>query len=331
MPPAADGPEVTVVVPAYNVAPFIGACLASLLAQSHAGWRCVVVDDGSGDGTAERVLEVADPRVTLRRRANGGVSRARNQGLAEAGSPYVMFLDGDDVLHPTALERLVRGLEQAPGAVAAFGALRKVLANGTPYPGEKPLAAVRYPDGDVLERMVRENFLANGGQVLVRAEAARRAGGFDPDLRLSEDWAFWCRLARLGPFRYIGAEAEVFSLRMSAGSASGALAADWSNHRPALERVLGDPELAARFTPGRWRRLSRQVRASHLWEAGRVNFTFRRFGPARRLMVSALLRDPRPKRLALFALAQLSQILGRALASRLRFRDEDQQAASQRY
>ena len=312
-----------VVIPAYNAGRYIEDCLASLAAQSAPDWRAIVVDDGSTDDTAERVSRLADQRISLVRQSNAGVSATRNRGLVEVQAERVMFLDADDRLHPTALERLGRGLDAAPRAVAAFGALRKMLADGRPYPGEKPLEAVRYPDGDVLEPMLRENFLANGGHVLVRTAEARGTGGFDPRLRLSEDWEFWCRLALRGPFHYIGAPPEVFTLRMTPGSASGGLAADWNNHCPALDAVLGNPAIQARFSPAVWRRLTRRIEASHRWEAGRVNFTCRKFDVARRLMLRALSDDPTPKRLALFALAQVSQATGRPLASRLRFRDDD--------
>ena len=101
---------------------------------------------------------------------------------------------------------------------------RKVLADGSPYPGEKPLGRVAYPSGDILEAMLQNNFLANGGHVLVRTEAARHVGGFDERLRLSEDWEFWCRLALEGPFAYIGAEPECLYLRVAPASASGGMA-----------------------------------------------------------------------------------------------------------
>jgi len=205
----------------------------------------------------------------------------------------------------------------------AFGSLRKILANGDAYPGERSLDVATYPTGDVLESIVRENFLANGGHALIRTQAARQAGGFSTTLRLSEDWEFWCRLALLGPFEFIGAKPEVFYLRVTVGSSSGGLAADWSNHLPALNAVLNNPDIAARFSPPAWRSLARKVRASHRFEAGRVNFTCRRFGVARRLMLQALWEDFRLKRFILFVLAQLSQAMGRSLVSRLRFRSDD--------
>ena len=331
-------PTVSVVVPAFDVAGFIGPCLDSVLAQSLRDWECIVVDDGSRDDTAGRVARCPDTRVRLLRQVNAGVSSARNAGLAAARGRFVMFLDGDDLLHPTALERLARALDEhtpdegAPdepvsgsqsAAVAAFGTLVKLLADGTPYPGQKPLAQHRYPSGDVLARMIEENFLANGGHVLVRTDAARALGGFDTRLRLSEDWEFWCRLAARGGFRFIGATPEVFYLRLRLGSASAPLSAEWANHQGSLDAVLSNPELRARFEPAAWARLERRVRASHLWEAGRVNFTTRRFAAARRLMLRSLAIHPHRKRLALFVLAQLSHAANRSLVSRLRFVDDD--------
>ncbi len=97
--------------------------------------------------------------------------------------------------------------------------------------------------------MIRENFLANGGHVLVRTEAARRIGGFDATLRLSEDRKFWCRLTAQGAFHFIGRVPEVFSLRVRPGSAFGPLAGDWANHRHSLEVVLDRPITGIECSP----------------------------------------------------------------------------------
>ena len=328
-PPSDAAPDVTVIIPAYNVAAFIDDCLDSVLAQRFGSWECWVVDDGCVDATADRVLARTDPRIRLIRQANAGVSAARNAGLAQASGRYAMFLDGDDVLHPQALERLVTALDEHPEAAAAFGTLVKILPDGSLYPGQKPLARHRYPTGDVLARMVEENFLANGGHVLVRTTAARAVGGFDASLRLSEDWEFWCRLAAVGEFFFIGTEPEVFYLRVRPGS-SAAAASDWAKHQASLEAVLGNKTLRSRFPAAAWPRLARQVRASHMWEAGRVNFTERRFAAARGLMLRSLLLHPRGKRIALFLLALASQALNRPLVSRLRFSDADAAVTARR-
>jgi hypothetical protein len=305
------------------VAGLILPCLASIMAQSHDSWQAIVVDDGSTDATAAEVGTLDDPRISLVQQKNAGVSTARNHGLALAEGRYVMFLDGDDVLNPTAFARLADMLDARAPAVAAFGTFLKILPSGAPYPDQKPLALHRYPDGDVLEPMLRGNFLANGGHVLIRTEVARRLGGFDTRLRLSEDWEFWCRLAAEGTFAFIGTEPEVFSLRVRPGSSSGGLSVDWANHRPSLDAILGNAAIRGRFSDAAWRRLSQAMLASHMWECGRVNFTMRRFRDARRLMLGALRLEPTPKRAVLFLAAAVQRRTNRALVSRLRFRDQD--------
>ena len=316
-------PEITVIVPAYNVAGLILPCLSSIMAQSRSDWQAIVVDDGSTDATVDEVRSLDDPRISLVQQDNAGVSAARNHGLARAEGRFVMFLDGDDVLNPAAFARLIAALDARQQAVMAFGTFLKILPGGAPYPGQKPLALHRYPDGDVLEPMLRGNFLANGGHVLIRTEVARRLGGFDTSLRLSEDWEFWCRLAAEGAFTFIGTEPEVFSLRVRPGSSSGGLSVDWANHQPSLTAVLGNPSIRGRFSKPAWRRLARAMHASHMWECGRVNFTMRRFRDARRLMFGALRLEPTPKRVAMFLAAAVQRRTNRAIVSRLRFRDLD--------
>lgn len=316
-------PQITVIVPAYNVAGLILPCLASIMAQSRDDWQAIVVDDGSTDATADEIRTLDDPRISLVQQRNAGVSAARNHGLSLAHGRFAMFLDGDDVLNPTAFARLGAALDARQQAVAAFGTFLKILPSGAPYPGQKPLALHRYPDGDVLETMLRGNFLANGGHVLIRTDVARRLGGFDTRLRLSEDWEFWCRLAAEGEFAFIGTEPEVFSLRVRPGSSSGGLSVDWANHQPCLDTIGGNTAIRARFPAPAWRKLERAMRASQMWECGRVNFTMRRYREARTLMLGALRLEPTRKRVATFIAAAVQRRTNRTVMSRLRFRDQD--------
>ena len=318
---------VTVVIAMFNAEAYIQDCLASVISQSLRDWRCIVVDDGSSDRSFERARALPDERIQVVQQKNRGVSAARNVGLASTKTSFVMFLDADDVLHPTALARLALILGRTPTAAAVFGSFRKVLADGSPYPGEKPLARVTYPSGDVLAAMLQNNFLANGGHVLVRTDRARRAGGFDERLRLSEDWEFWCRLALEGPFDYIGPEPTCLYLRVAPTSSSGGLARTWDAHQPALQAVLENPRIQARFSPLAWRGWPDTVRAVHLWEAARVNFTLRRFADARRMMLEVLICRPTAKRLIQFFLSELARGLDRPILSRYRFAELDRRIA----
>jgi len=111
-------PRVSVITPCYNAGAFVGAMLDSVRAQTLVDWEQLVVDDGSSDDSVEIVDQAAaaEPRVRLFRQSNAGVSRARNAGYAAASpdSDYLLFLDADDMLEPTMLERMVEHMDARP-------------------------------------------------------------------------------------------------------------------------------------------------------------------------------------------------------------------------
>src|SRR5438309_11153343 len=111
-------PTVSVIIPCFNTAAFVGTAIRSVVAQTLGDWECVVVDDGSTDGSAAIVeaLCANEPRLKLIRKANGGVCTARNAGF-RAASPegrYLIFLDADDCLEPQALEIMTRYMDERP-------------------------------------------------------------------------------------------------------------------------------------------------------------------------------------------------------------------------
>jgi GT2 family glycosyltransferase len=291
-------------------------------AQTFGEWECIVINDGSTDATAERVREFADSRIRLIDQPNKGVSAARNAGLAEARGSYVLFLDGDDLLHREALARLSACLDQNPRALAAYGSVWAIFEDGTSYP-QKPLHRRRFASGDLLESLMRWETFLSVACALIRVDGVRKIGGFNERLRLSEDWEFWCRLAACGPIQFVGAVPEASYVRLRTWSASRQLSPSWDNHLPAIQALSSNRALAAKFGETRWRRLTRQMLASQLWEAGRMNFISRRYAEARRLMLRSFANAVTPKRIALFVIAQASQVLGVSLVPRLRFLDED--------
>ena len=115
---AADtaAPKVTVVIAAYNAERFIRQTLDSVFAQTLRDVELIVVDDGSTDGTPAILRTIDDRRLSVLRQANGGVSAARNAGLALARAPYIFFLDADDVLLPDALQRMIADTGQQSGS-----------------------------------------------------------------------------------------------------------------------------------------------------------------------------------------------------------------------
>ena len=108
-------PLVSIIVPVYNVKPYLNRCVNSLLGQSYQNMELLLVDDGSTDGSETLCDEYAaqDARVRVLHKKNGGLSDARNAGVDAAAGEYLSFVDGDDWVSPYYIENLYRALEQA--------------------------------------------------------------------------------------------------------------------------------------------------------------------------------------------------------------------------
>jgi glycosyltransferase involved in cell wall biosynthesis len=116
-------PTVSVIIPVYNVAPYLAQCLDSVLSQTFSDLEVICVDDGSSDASPDILAAYArkDPRLRVFSQEHGGLSRARNKALAEAAGEYVAFVDGDDYLSRETLARALPYLSEEADYVC-FGA-----------------------------------------------------------------------------------------------------------------------------------------------------------------------------------------------------------------
>ncbi len=116
---------ISVIVPVYNVQEYLNTCVESLLAQNYSNLEIILVDDGSTDDSGKLcdVLASMDDRIRVIHKENGGLSDARNAGLAVASGQWVAFLDSDDYITPDTLERL----HSAAGAYGAPMAVCNIL------------------------------------------------------------------------------------------------------------------------------------------------------------------------------------------------------------
>ncbi len=212
---ATSGPEVSVIIPAYNAARTLEEPLESLVAQTHADWEALVIDDGSTDETsavADRFAQ-RDPRFRVVRQPNAGVSAARNNGIAQATGEWLLFLDADDTMTPTHLELMTAALAQDNSLDAVTCGWASVSMDGY-------RTCTNLPDveGDLFEHLAVDWRFAIHA-CLVRKSLAQEVGGFDVELCTSEDWDFWQRIARLGA--RFGAVRDVLAFyHMRPGSAS---------------------------------------------------------------------------------------------------------------
>jgi glycosyltransferase involved in cell wall biosynthesis/SAM-dependent methyltransferase len=187
--------KLTFVIPAFNAAATLAATLDSLVAQTRGDWRAVVVDDGSTDSTARLAAEYGqrDPRITSLSTANQGVCRARNTGLARVETPWVAFLDADDWVASTYVEKMLAPTDDARSWDAIYCGYRRVTPEGA-------VAATSFDPRLTelgFELLARECPVALHCMV-VRRDRLLAIGGFDPALRTCEDWDLWQRLAREG-------------------------------------------------------------------------------------------------------------------------------------
>lgn len=255
-------PRVSVVIPAYAAAPFIAKTLDSVAAQTFRDFELVVVDDGSPDDT-KAVVDAWLARTGVRgvcvRRPNGRIAAARNTGLQTATGPLIALLDHDDLWRPEKLARCVAEFDAHPETVLV-GHHTDVVREGRVVGVERKGPAAE----NMYDRLLFDaNAVAPSGAVF-RRDKALEIGGFReaPQYNTVEDYDFWMRLARTGPFRFL--DAVLSSYIVIPGSASRRVEYHHSN----LESLLRD-HFADRLgpTPGAWDRLRMRRRLSYVYRA----------------------------------------------------------------
>lgn len=113
-------PLVSIIMPCYNYAEYVGDAIGSILAQTYGHFEVIIVDDGSTDGTPAILAEVTDPRFRVVRQENAGAAAARNTGRGLARGQFITFLDADDLWRPTFLERQMAVFEAEPDVEYCF-------------------------------------------------------------------------------------------------------------------------------------------------------------------------------------------------------------------
>jgi glycosyltransferase involved in cell wall biosynthesis len=186
-------PAVSVIVTTYNVRRFVAAAIRSALGQTFGDLELIVADDGSTDGTLEAVRGFTDARVSVVALPHRGPTGVLNESFSRARGRYIALLDGDDLWAPERLKRHVEYMDAHPEADLTFSLSRIIDENGAdsgmtsrPFHGPLPF-----------DRLLADNFVANGSAVMIRRAAAERVGPFDTAMAASYDHDFWLRIALL--------------------------------------------------------------------------------------------------------------------------------------
>jgi glycosyltransferase involved in cell wall biosynthesis len=189
-------PAVSVIMPAFNVAPYVGDAIRSALAQTYTDFELIVVDDGSKDQTADVVRQLAreDRRINLVQQPNRGLAGARNTALRAARGAFFALLDSDDLWEPDFLEEQMAILGAHPGVdiVTSNGWCLGGVRHGQlarPFPDPRPEPDLASIIGDEWSVFIMSVF---------RRSVYTTIGAFDENMRSNEDYDFWLRAAVAG-------------------------------------------------------------------------------------------------------------------------------------
>jgi glycosyltransferase involved in cell wall biosynthesis len=180
-------------MPAYNVAPYIGAAIESVLNQTYDDLELLIVDDGATDGSDVIANQYAarDPRVRVIRQPNAGISAARNHALRVASSPVIAILDSDDAWKPAYLQKQMAILTDHPEV--------DIVTGNAWFLGSSLHGSPARPWPDSRPAPTLADILADETAVFIMSIFRRRVyesiGPFDESLRTNEDYDFWLRAA----------------------------------------------------------------------------------------------------------------------------------------
>lgn len=181
--------EVSIVVTTFNHARFLREALASVMDQTRPASEIIVVDDGSSD--SPELVTAEFPGVHLIQQANQGLSSARNAGLRTTMGRFLVFLDADDRLLPTAIEHGLQCFRQNPDCGLVYGAYHDIDERGERVRTRR----LREIEGDPFLALMPGNLIEMHATVMYRRECLVEIGGFDTRLKSCEDFDVFLRMA----------------------------------------------------------------------------------------------------------------------------------------
>lgn len=224
-----EKPILSVVIPCYNYGHLVHETLENLKQQTYNNWECIVVNDGSTDGTEEVVLGyvATDPRFKYIYQKNRGMSVARNKGIREAAGKYIQLLDSDDLLEPEKFSFHIDFLENNLDVDIVYGDVKYFYTDSL----EKFYKTVDATQKDwmpkvsgcgevIITSLIKTNIMAINCPV-IRKNVFQRAGLFNENLRHIEDWEMFLRWAMNGiSFYYLNIKNTDALVRMHSISVS---------------------------------------------------------------------------------------------------------------
>lgn len=195
---------VSIIVPCYNQAQYLPDALQSIYMQSHGNWECLIINDGSTDHTelVAQEWQEKDSRFRYIKKKNGGLSSARNAGLAEAMGDYIQFLDADDVIHPDKFRMQLQGINPSTRYAISysdyFSSTEKKLTEPFPYHISPEFKTSNYLF-ELINRWEKSLSIPCHCFLISSHILKDNSITFDETLKNHEDWDFWMTIFRFKP------------------------------------------------------------------------------------------------------------------------------------
>jgi glycosyltransferase involved in cell wall biosynthesis len=235
---------ISVIIPTHNRAHYLGEALESVFAQTAPPAEIIVIDDGSTDDTKKTLSSlIGQKKILYLFQEKAGVSAARNRGIGVAASPFLAFLDSDDLFLPTKLEKQMMVYEKFPNLGFVHCFYSKFDDSGRNL-GTRDTSRFF---GNIYPSMLKEwSTLMAMPCVLARTDVIREVGAFDENLVWAEDLDLWRRIARRYPIGVVN-EALV-QVRVHPVSISHEHRGELSGFSNYLNKAFeDDPGLSSRF------------------------------------------------------------------------------------
>ena len=206
-------PRLSVLMTVYNGMPYLPASVESVLQQTYDDFEFIVVDDGSTDDSAAYIASVADPRIKLVRRENGGTAAAANEGLGHCSGEYTARVDDDDLSLPTRFEKQVRFLDEHPDVGLVGTQMAPLGARGV-----GPSLRLPTTHDEIYRALLEGRHGLGHANIMLRTELLKSIGGYW-SLRLQDAWDMMLRMGEVSRLAVI--DEVLHHYRVHTGSLNG--------------------------------------------------------------------------------------------------------------
>ncbi|MBH8563842.1 glycosyltransferase [Nostoc sp. CENA67] len=207
-------PIISVIIPVFNGEKTIKLAISSVLQQTLADFELIIINANSTDSTLDMIEQIQDERIRVFSYPKANVAVNRNRGVQHSSCEFITFLDADDIWTPNKLEAQYTALVKHPEAAVAYSWTNCIDENGKFL---RPCSYVQWV-GDVYHKLLLDDFIGSGSNVMIRKSAFTAVGGFNESLTNAQDTDLWLRLA--ANYHFIVIPEPQILYRISANSMS---------------------------------------------------------------------------------------------------------------